>query len=370
MAQKDREAWPRIKSRLEDTILNLYRPKPGVDSTLSIEFMMAGPSPSGLKPSVIIGCGNTQCQRKLKKIIKTQEWITEHDYHFIVIVDPTRKLSGGDSNSVTMPLVKAWSRTSNSLCGALAHSRSKDGETINFTIGGVITVDEAVYALTVGHVFGQDNIDSGVGSEASEEELNAGRNNDSQDSDSEDGNDNGSPFVDFTPDPGTSEWDAAPKSYIPRSSGESLKSWSTDIDTEDRALHIQVDGAGVGEDQVVVGSLHAPLHPLAQSTLDWALIRMDIHRLPSWNRNEFRLPGSLSEQVIVGSVSDADLYDSDASPEIWVKCGVSGLKKGRILTNPASLFLQGRFCEAWQVQVDSPLGMCFLASFFLLPFII
>ncbi|GAB1317972.1 hypothetical protein MFIFM68171_08182 [Madurella fahalii] len=235
MAHDDKEAWTQIRSRLENTLRHMYRPKPGLDSTISMEFMMAGPSPSSLKPAVILVCCSARCQKQLKKILKTQKWIADHDYHFLVIVDPLRELSGGDGGSATESVVEAWNVTADSaLGGTLARSRAGDGTIITFTLGGVVTVNRTLYALTAGHVFCQGAVDSGVGSEASEGGSSSGE------------DDDGSPFVVFNRGSNTSELDAAPEYRPPRPS-----LGHQNINSQDRPL--PVDDIMSREGPVVLG---------------------------------------------------------------------------------------------------------------------
>ncbi|KAK0642984.1 hypothetical protein B0T16DRAFT_459178 [Cercophora newfieldiana] len=86
------EAWVKIKERLQNTLQNTYRPKPGMDSTMSLEFMMAGQSQESMQPAVILVCCSDAHRKQLKKILRAQTWIAEYGYPCLVVVDPLRAL--------------------------------------------------------------------------------------------------------------------------------------------------------------------------------------------------------------------------------------------------------------------------------------
>lgn len=88
------ENWSSIRSRLEDTLRHLFKPVKGLDPTVSLEFMLTGPSKTQLQPSIIIVCCSSSYMRQLRKILKSQKWIGEYGYRCVVLVDPLKKLSG------------------------------------------------------------------------------------------------------------------------------------------------------------------------------------------------------------------------------------------------------------------------------------
>ncbi|KAK8112656.1 Transglutaminase [Apiospora sp. TS-2023a] len=89
----DVENWSSIKHRLEDTLLNLFKPKPGLDPSLSWELVMAGPCKAPLKPSIVITCCNEPHRKRLKKLLKSQKWLSSTGYPVIVVIDPVHQLS-------------------------------------------------------------------------------------------------------------------------------------------------------------------------------------------------------------------------------------------------------------------------------------
>ncbi len=91
IATEDREAWKHIGSRLIDTLGHLFKPQSGMNPV--VEFMMAGRSPTQLRPSIMIICCSKPHKAEIKKIVKTQKWIASHSYPCLVLVDPIQKLS-------------------------------------------------------------------------------------------------------------------------------------------------------------------------------------------------------------------------------------------------------------------------------------
>ncbi len=91
IAAEDREAWKHIGSRLIDTLEHLFKPQSGMNPV--VEFMMAGRSPTQLRPSIMIICCTKPHKAEIKRIVKTQKWIASHKYPCLVLIDPIQKLS-------------------------------------------------------------------------------------------------------------------------------------------------------------------------------------------------------------------------------------------------------------------------------------
>ncbi|KAK8859244.1 Protein kinase-like domain protein [Apiospora arundinis] len=87
------DKWNTIQPRLEDVLLNLFKPKAGLDPSLSLEFVMAGPSKTCVKPSIVMTCCNETHRKRIKKLLKSQEWLVSSGYSLVVIVDPIHQLS-------------------------------------------------------------------------------------------------------------------------------------------------------------------------------------------------------------------------------------------------------------------------------------
>ena len=348
------EAWALIRCRLEDTFRNIFRPRNGSDATLSMEFMMAGPAMSSLKPSVVIVCCSSDSQKQLKKIIKTQKWLAEYDYHFIVIVDRLWELSGdNDGTGGRQPLVvEAWNRGQDSgLSGVAARSRlHKDGSATTFTIGGVIVMGGSLYGLTAGHVFARQAHESEFESESPEAgSSSSGGFEGSADADEEDDDDD-SPFVFFTA--AAAEGRSEPQSD---DHGRAQPSMAASKSPDRRRVSPRALGAVTVGRPSVIGSLYQS-GGVSGRHLDWALVKLQDPYPSAWRQNVLSLPGSSATETISGVVSDAQLRDPELRREVWINCGMSGLVRGRLLHSPASLLLRGGLCEVWQVLVDTQLG--------------
>ncbi|KAK0639899.1 hypothetical protein B0T16DRAFT_249354 [Cercophora newfieldiana] len=350
------EVWEvQIRSRLANTLRNLFRPRDGSDSTLAMEFMMAGGSPSSLKPSVVLVCCSPDSQKQLKKILKTQKWLSEYEYHFLVIVDRIWELSGDDDEigRGPSPSVEAW-RVANasSLNGIAARSRFHNGSATTFTIGGVIMLNGVLYGLTAGHVFRRESHDSGFESESPEggSTSDLDRGFDSCVDDTDDDDDGDSPFVSFAET--TREH---PSESHTEGGDPALPPTTTPGDNSDRQMigRRALGTIGLGQPSLL-GSLYQP-SGMTEHHLDWALINLRDPYPSEWRRNVLSLPGSLMKTTIKVTVSDTELRDHDSRCEVWVNCSMSGLVRGRLLRTPTSLLLRGSLCEAWQVLVDTPL---------------
>jgi hypothetical protein len=91
---EDLENWSVIRPRLDDTLRHLFKTVKGLDPAMSLEFMLAGPSKSQLRPSIIIVCCSSAYLKQLKKILRSQKWIGGYGYPCMVLVDPLKKLAG------------------------------------------------------------------------------------------------------------------------------------------------------------------------------------------------------------------------------------------------------------------------------------
>lgn len=89
---KDQSAWNDLRGRLQDTIENNLRTRPGVESTISCELMMGGPDPEQLRPTVFLVCCHETYRKQLKGTLKRQRWIREFGFQLVVIVDAFEEL--------------------------------------------------------------------------------------------------------------------------------------------------------------------------------------------------------------------------------------------------------------------------------------
>lgn len=153
---QDRLAWNKIQPKLQDTIFNTFQPRRDLDDTISCEFMMGGPSPTQLTPTVFLVCCHELYRKQLRSILKRQKWMRAYRYQCVVIVDTLEDLSLdtlGNSPGTNQLLVEAFVPSGKtSWCGLKA--RAQFGvykQPINFTIGGILLIDGKAFGLTVKH---------------------------------------------------------------------------------------------------------------------------------------------------------------------------------------------------------------------------
>lgn len=74
MNAEDIHTWGLLNPRLQDVLLHTFRPKGGTDSSITMQFLMAG-AKNALRPTILLTCCTADHRRKLKKILKTQSWL-------------------------------------------------------------------------------------------------------------------------------------------------------------------------------------------------------------------------------------------------------------------------------------------------------
>lgn len=189
MEPQDQLAWDKIQPKLQDTIFNTFRPRKDLDGTISCEFIMGGPSPTKLTPTVFLVCCHELHRKQLRSILKRQKWMRAYKYQCVVIVDTLQDLSLSSSENTdeaTQLLIKAFVPSGHtSWCGLKARAHSGvDQQPITFTIGGILLLDGEAFALTVKH--GIERLIS----------VDAASSNDSDDDDY-DIEESSSPFINF-----------------------------------------------------------------------------------------------------------------------------------------------------------------------------
>lgn len=335
---KDRSAWDNIQPRLQDTIDNTLKTRQGLESTISCEFMMGGPSPKQLKPTVFLVCCHEAYRKQLKRILKRQKWIRQYDYQWVVVVDAFEELSfsslevtpGTDEIRVYVPL----SSTRISLCGVQARAQTWPHDApVRFTIGGILLIDNKEFGLTVGHAVEKLILPQNGTSDDDDEEV----------SDS-------SPFMTF------GEEDPVKMASV--FSTESLASDLEDeVDHDESSIAwdfdpSQEDGLTWGN----FGQFHASTisrSSMRRDQLDWSLVSLG-PELKIFQRpliNTFEIPtGSrvsinkfLQKSAIVGS-------------EVWINAGSTGLVKGWLMDTLVVFHKHGKTCPVLQVISDQALG--------------
>lgn len=366
MSEHDLGVWKDIRKRLDDTLKNLFRPEPGLDPSVSLEFMVAGPSKSNLRPSIIIVCCNEPNRKRLKKMLKTQKWIAAYGYFCLVLVNPIEELSGPENHLACRPYEVWTEQDPATLSGLSAYTKKDDdGPTIRLTIGGTIFVDDELYALTARHPIVAFSSPGTYGNGSTDSLVDLPSIWDTDDSEPT------SPFVSF---------DSAESSDESDDDSE-LSSSSLEIQAmskkDDHRSAMWEDGAAQtspGRDQPEAPTLELPAHREIQSAkkigsivmdlpdcsnarqnrLDWALIRLD-EGLDEMSSNSFQVPGDQKVQYI----TEASSMQNDCTrtvSEVWINAGVSGMVRGQITQGLTSLHWNGAIFDAERIALDHPLS--------------
>lgn len=340
MELQDRLAWDKIQPKLQDTIFNTFRPRKDLDDTISCEFMMGGPSPTRLTPTVFLVCCHELYRKQLRSILKRQKWMRAYKYQCVVIVDTLEDLSPGslaDSQGSSQLLVEAFvpsGRTS--WCGLKARAQSThQKEPINFTIGGILLVDSEAFGLTVRHGF--DGLVHAYDASSDRE-------------DDSEGDDSSSPFITFQDTRLFDDWKTEKGSSVldlrktgPRDCMNSVDDDSTEkTRCEGEWRHFgQSNGPNIAGSTIICGEL------------DWSLVKFEprcevshsslVNTLMTTDNDHFQPKSFLDRSTMTGG-------------EVLVNAGSTGPVKGWLVDCPALLYRNGKSFEVFQVMTDQPLG--------------
>lgn len=336
MEPQDRLAWDKIQPKLQDTIFNTFRPRKDLDDTISCEFMMGGPSPTRLTPTVFLVCCHELYRKQLRSILKRQKWMRAYKYQCVVIVDTLEDLSLRNSDNTegaTQLLVEALVPSGHtSWCGLKARAHSGIGQQpFTFTIGGILLIDGEAFALTVKH--GIERLIS----------VDAASSNDSDDDDYA-MEKSSSPFINFQDTGSNQTQDHA-----------EAESSASSFDSQIMAPQIcssLMDSAVPSH----FGPCHASctvISTYSLGRLDWSLLKVEprcetsssslVNTLVTPNHDHIEIKSFLDRPDMTGG-------------EVWINAGSSGPVKGWLVDRPALLQRHGRSFEVLQVIPDQPLG--------------
>lgn len=345
MEPQDRLAWDKIQPKLQDTIFNIFRPRKDLDDTISCEFMMGGPSPTRLTPTVFLVCCHELYRKQLRSILKRQKWMRAYKYQCVVIVDTLEDLSFRNSDNtdgITQLLVEAIVPSGHtSWCGLKARAHSGvDQQPIGFTIGGILLIDGEAFALTVKHGIERlISVDAASG--------------DDSDDDDDAKEESSSPFINFQ-DSGSIQTQEH-KEIEQRTSvfGSQMKVPQSCTSLVDNAVpekpysRSQWRHFGQYNAYGTVGSA------ISFGRLDWSLLKVDprceistsslVNTLVTPTRDHIEIKSFLDRPAMTGG-------------EVWINAGSSGPVKGWLVDRPALLHRYGRSFEVLQVIPDQPLG--------------
>lgn len=346
MELQDRLAWNKIQPKLQDTIFNTFQPRRDLDDTISCEFMMGGPSPTQLTPTVFLVCCHELYRKQLRSILKRQKWMREYKYQCVVIVDTLEDLSLdtlGNSHGTSQLLVETFVPSGKtSWCGLKARAQSEAyQQPINFTIGGILLIDGEAFGLTVKH-----GIERSISFDAS-----------SSDDDDDDSDysveDSYSPFINFQ-DIGSIQTqnhaDTEKRALVFGSRTTAPHSCTSLVDsTAPERTHYGSEWHyfGRSQDPHIVGST------ISRGRLDWSLVRFEPRCEVSHSSLVNTLVTPTDDHIETKSFLNRF---SMTGGEVWINAGSSGPVKGWLVDCPALLHRHGKSFEVLQVIPDQPLG--------------
>jgi hypothetical protein len=150
----------RIKKQLETSIASSLAIRDDTEAALMLEAYMAGRTKGILKPSIWITCCSSRMKKKLKSHLKTLQWLKDSGFQYFVRVDKTFGYRTDDSTNLDdQTLIEArLPPVPETFCGIPTRVNSIPGRGsvkphIEFTIGGLICMDDDFACLTAGHPF-------------------------------------------------------------------------------------------------------------------------------------------------------------------------------------------------------------------------
>ncbi len=292
---------------------------------VSMECVMSTIKDGGpLYPTILVMCRDLAQKESIDMLLKRCSLIPKNIQCRTIVFEilqctsrifsshpPTEILSGGQ---VVIHLGDV--HTKNSLYANVARivPSSSDGLSVFCTIGGILSVNGKCYGLTTAHQF-------------------AASGNENQE----------------TPT-------ATPGMFIIHSIGifknfpkpsEGLNRYLGYI-IPGRVAYAQWPNSAQSEDLQV-----NPINASYSRGEDWALVEIN---LLGMNYNTFHVPGVEKPSKVTGYVKSTDLR----SGEVWVCAGVSGVQRGFLKHQSASIMISKSLFSVRSISLERPLGMSFL----------
>jgi len=356
---RDRKSWEnKMKGRLLNSLNHKFQAARGSEPSLILEFMMAGPEryAASMRPTIILTCFHENNEKKLNKIMKKEDWLYEHSYPWVVVLDSFVTYSLGEHiederDVLVRVLVHPWTAT---LCGILAQADAGDNRSVaKFTIGGIITAGGKPYGLTVGHVL-RRLVEQRASHNYAEDP------NDSQSESENEGVSN--PFLKFD----ASKRDRSSLSQrlvLPQAKNQEFARRTEPAYGEARGTRYHGDLAEEEEWNTILGEfILGRENPTALNltrsvptqNLDWALIDLRKSGLNPelYESNTIQLPGQEDPVEIMEVLRKPVATRSDVS----INAGVSGVVQGRMTDCSVTLCFEQGAVELRQVIPDKPLG--------------
>lgn len=335
----------RIKKQLETSIASSLAIRDDTEAALMLEAYMAGRTKGILKPSIWITCCSSRMKKKLKSHLKTLQWLKDSGFQYFVRVDKTFGYRTDDSTNLDdQTLIEArLPPVPETFCGIPTRVNSIPGRGsvkphIEFTIGGLICMDDDFACLTAGHPFlpltREDKIETkSSGSEDEDSDYSISGSHSETETDNTEGDYTGQK-------PGSP----------PGSPGLSARS--------NKSLEMQKDPTpfqtlrhkGVLSHFGPYAQLRPEEPAIKDNGNDWAVLLMGLSP-SSLLPNKFQVPGDENPTFVDQIVSTHELVKGP----VWVAAG-SGVRKGVLNPNPASIFLRGSFRNVRQIMLDESLS--------------
>lgn len=348
-----------LHDQLQEAFDCEFRPNETYGGHYFMESLMICHSTQGPFPGVVITCVIEDTRKQLRKIVKSQKALYRNQQHrlleypvMVCLGDVPARIAGHITHGVLDAEVHVLEGDlSSTLSGVLCSLDGFSGDTPRrFTIGGMILVNGEPHILTIAHSFIKSSTDSATSNES--------------DADWETRDDD--PFDDEASDcesilrmlshkRGDSRTtihcshNIMPHLPEPVISGPETPTVST-TQSKRRVLG-----------RLVYLSSHQPIEtrslPMVATSADLALVYIPEHIY--WRPNLVSIPGERFPREIT------ELVDGPASGEVWINCGVSGLRKGWLVDGTAFLNFDDARYHVRKILLSQRL--CMFSSHVILP---
>jgi hypothetical protein len=325
---------------------------------MQLECYMAGLDRTDLKPTILIFCKKGTSPKRVKKNLMSFRWLHQYPFCCMVLMETKENelklLTKGNLES-NPPYGNVKAKVDlgrNTLCGTRAEIEGTSlQEHRFFTLGGLISVRDQIFSLTVGHVIWPPDCerplpeldDTDVSDEISMADSPLKPD---------------SPFVIIGNDDAV-ENNAETSNNDPQrgpNEGEKTRDGQDEISYDDLRLSLREDSAWtpVGQfmefttprsNSVNVREVNPPL------SLDWAVVT--VANEDHWLGNLVQIPGDASPTLIEDAISEANTLPG----LVWALTGSDRPQPGYLSECSVSLHLQGRQIGARQITFKEALGM-------------
>jgi hypothetical protein len=327
-----------IKKRLEDALCRESTATYDSEAALALEFYMAGKSDKNLKPSIMITCCSSKRKKSIKKSLGDLKWLNNSGLRYFIRVDKTfgHRMVQTNESHIEHSLVEArLAPNFETLCGVSARIRdtssaNDEDAPIRFTLGGIVCTDWGFACLTAGHPFAPPLPDN---ESMIDTASLVGEGSDSGDSDFGWDDDSSPESFENSADVPILSPETTPCAQLPQVPFRPFlhRGLISDVDSPHVTRSIPGDGPRPGNP-------------------DWAVFLLK--QSPEFLvPNSIQLPGEDLPTFVDGIVPHEELD----SGSVWIAAG-SGLQRGFLNANPASVLLRDNFRDVHQITLERSLG--------------